>query len=48
MPISGIQKAGDEFEKFGVKLDYFFYKYDSNSFKKIASKLLEKTWAKED
>ncbi len=44
MPITGIEKAADEFEKFGVKLDYFFYKYDSNSFKKIASKLLEKKY----
>jgi LacI family transcriptional regulator len=44
LPINGIERAGEEFEKFGVKLDYFFYKYDSNSFKKIASKLLEKKY----
>lgn len=44
MPINGIERAGEEFEKFGVKLDYFFYKYNSASFKKIASKLLEKKY----
>ena len=44
MPLNGIERAGEEFEKFGVKLDYFFYKYDSASFKKIASKLLEKKY----
>ncbi len=44
MPINGIERAGEEFEKFGVKLDYFFYKYNSASFKKIAAKLLEKEY----
>ncbi|TRX03770.1 substrate-binding domain-containing protein [Flavobacterium gawalongense] len=44
IPINGIERAEDEFEKFGVTLDYYFYKYNSNSFKKIASKLLEQKY----
>lgn len=44
IPINGIERAADEFQKFGVTLDYYFYKYNSNSFKKIASKLLEQKY----
>ncbi|MFV5697348.1 substrate-binding domain-containing protein [Flavobacterium sp. ZT3R17] len=44
IPINGIERAENEFEKFGVTLDYYYYKYNSNSFKKIASKLLEQKY----
>jgi LacI family transcriptional regulator len=39
-PINGIEKASDEFSQYGVSCDYHFYKYDSASFKKMASKVL--------
>jgi len=39
-PINGIEKASDEFSQYGVSIDYHFYKYDSASFKKMASKVL--------
>lgn len=37
----GIKKAAEEFERFGVKMEYFYYKYNSLSFKKLAKKVLE-------
>jgi len=40
-PIDGIKKASEEFSRFGVTIDYHFYKYDSASFKKMASKVLK-------
>jgi LacI family transcriptional regulator len=40
-PIDGIEKASEEFSRFGVSIDYHFYKYDSDSFKKMAAKVLE-------
>lgn len=40
-PIDGIEKASEEFSRFGVSIDYHFYKYDSASFKKMAAKVLE-------
>ena len=40
-PIDGIKKASEEFSRFGVTIDYHFYKYDSASFKKMARKVLE-------
>lgn len=39
-PIDGIKKAAEEFSRFGVTIDYYFYKYDSISFKKMAKKVL--------
>ncbi|MFV5689312.1 substrate-binding domain-containing protein [Flavobacterium sp. ZT3R25] len=44
IPVNGIERAEEEFEKFGVTLDYYFYKYDSISFKKIASKIVDKKY----
>ena len=40
-PIDGIEKASEEFSRFGVSIDYHFYKYDSESFKKMANKVLK-------
>lgn len=40
-PVVGIRKAEDEFAKFGITIDYFFYKFSSESFIKIASKVLK-------
>ncbi len=40
-PLNGIAKAAEEFGKFGVLIDYYFYKYDTDSFKKIADKVLK-------
>jgi len=40
-PIEGIEKAAEEFSRFGVSIDYHFYKYDSTSFKKMAAKVLK-------
>jgi LacI family transcriptional regulator len=39
-PIDGIEKASKEFSQFGVSIDYYFYKYDSVFFKKMAQKVL--------
>ena len=41
MPIIGIEKAEKEYGNFGFTIDYFYYKYDSLSFKKSADKLLK-------
>lgn len=41
MPIIGIEKAAKEYGNFGFTIDYFYYKYDSLSFKKSADKLLK-------
>jgi LacI family transcriptional regulator len=40
-PVLGIKKAAEEFERFGVKIEYFYYKYSSTAFKKMAKKVLE-------
>ena len=40
-PLLGVKKAAEEFERFGVKMEYFYYKYSSSAFKKQASKVLE-------
>ena len=39
--INGIKKAADEFGKFGVVLDYFFYDFNSRSFHETAQKVLK-------
>ncbi|WP_264521059.1 substrate-binding domain-containing protein [Flavobacterium sp. N1994] len=41
LPIYGIEKAEKEYGNFGFFIDYYYYKYDSNSFKKNAEKLLK-------
>lgn len=38
--IAGIEKAAIEFGKFGVVLDYFFYDYNTTSFKKHLKKVM--------
>ncbi|MEZ0130401.1 LacI family DNA-binding transcriptional regulator, partial [Flavobacterium sp. LBUM151] len=38
--IIGIEKAAIEFKKFGVVLDYFFYDFNEESFKKEIDKVL--------
>lgn len=40
-PVLGVKKAADEFERFGVKIEYIKYKYNSTTFKKVAQKVLE-------
>lgn len=40
-PLLGVKKAAEEFEKFGVTMEYINYKYNSAAFKKIAQKVLE-------
>jgi LacI family transcriptional regulator len=40
-PINGIARAAEEFSKFGVTIDYYFYKYDALSFNKLAKKVLK-------
>jgi LacI family transcriptional regulator len=40
-PIIGIEKAAKEYGNFGFSIDYFYYNYDSVSFKKSADKLLK-------
>lgn len=39
-PLIGINKAEEEFTKFGITLDYFFYKFNIESFNKISKKVL--------
>lgn len=38
--ITGIEKAAAEFSKFGVVLDYFFYDFNTTSFKKYLKKVM--------
>ena len=38
--LNGIKKAGEDFAKFGVELHYFLYDFDSVSFQKKTSKVL--------
>ena len=38
--LNGIKKAGEDFAKFGVELHYFLYDFDSVSFQKKISKVL--------
>lgn len=40
LPIHGIEKAEKEYIDFGFYVDYFYYKYDIDSFLKVAEKLL--------
>jgi LacI family transcriptional regulator len=40
-PLLGVKKAAEEFERFGVKIEYFYYKYSSSAFKKQAEKVVE-------
>ena len=40
-PLKGITKAATEFLNYGVKVDYFFFKYDIKSFNETAAKILE-------
>lgn len=39
--IAGIEKAGIEFSKFGIVLDYFFYDFNEASFKETAKKIVQ-------
>ena len=43
-PLEGIKKAEDEFKRFGIIIDYYFYEYDSKSFKGVADKIFEKNY----
>ena len=43
-PILGIEKAEEELKKFGVTLEYHYYNYNSASFKKTATKLLQQKY----
>lgn len=40
-PLKGIEKAATEFLNYGIKVDYFFFKYDIKSFNETATKILE-------
>ncbi len=40
-PLKGIVKAATEFLNYGVKVDYFFFNYDTKSFNETAAKILE-------
>lgn len=40
-PLIGISKAEEEFDKFGCTIDYFFYKFNTESFLKMSSKVLK-------
>jgi LacI family transcriptional regulator len=39
--LNGVKKAGDDFGKFGVELHYFLYDFDSISFQKMFSKVID-------
>lgn len=39
--LNGVKKAGEDFVKFGVELHYFLYDFDSSSFQKMFSKVLD-------
>ena len=41
LPLVGIEKAAKEFGDFGFTIDYYYYNYDSLSFKKSASEILK-------
>jgi LacI family transcriptional regulator len=41
LPLNGIKKAATELSSYGVKVDYFFFKYDLKSFNNITTKVLE-------
>jgi LacI family transcriptional regulator len=41
LPLKGIKKAATEFLNYGMKADYFFFKFDVNSFNETAAKVLE-------
>lgn len=40
-PLIGLSKAEEEFAKFGITLDYFFYKFNTESFLEISSNVLQ-------
>ena len=40
-PLLGVKKAAEEFERFGIKMEYINYKYNSAAFKKMAQKVLD-------
>jgi LacI family transcriptional regulator len=44
LPIFGIERAKKEYADFGFFIDYFYYQYDSTSFKKIAKNLLKQEY----
>lgn len=39
--LNGVNKAGEDFGKFGIELHYFLYDFDSISFKRMFSKVLD-------
>lgn len=39
--MNGVKKAGEDFGKFGIELHYFFYDFDSISFQKMFSTVLD-------
>ncbi|MHC0447027.1 LacI family DNA-binding transcriptional regulator [Flavobacterium sp. 3-218] len=41
--VDGIEKAAQEFSKFGIVLDYFFYDYNLASFKETVKKVMQFT-----
>ena len=44
LPIKGIKKAEEEFKRFGINMDYYFYEYDSKSFVSAANKIFQKKY----
>ena len=39
--LSGIEKAAEEFKKFGIELQYFLYDFDSGLFQKMVAEVLD-------
>lgn len=39
--LNGVKKAGEDFGKFGIELHYFLYDFDSMSFQRMFSKVLD-------
>jgi len=42
LPLKGIVKAAEEFSKFGVELDYYYYDYNETSFVEVAYTIFDK------
>ncbi len=42
LPLIGIRKAADDFSKFGLNLEYYYYDYNEDSFKEVANTLFDK------
>ena len=40
-PLIGLKRAEEEFTKFGIRLDYYFYKFNIESFNKMSRKVLK-------